>query len=71
MKQPVGYGMMLPPGMEHKVLKLKRLLCGLKQASKCWYQNLNGFFIQQGYTRNGFDDIAVFAARCHLQGGGH
>ncbi|CAN0049137.1 unnamed protein product, partial [Heterosigma akashiwo] len=37
MRQPEGYEV---PGMEHKVLKLKRSLYGLKQAPKCWYQTV-------------------------------
>ncbi|CAN0096978.1 unnamed protein product [Heterosigma akashiwo] len=45
--------------MEHKVLELKRSLNGLKQAPKCWCQNLNGMAM-----------TAVFIARCHLRGGG-
>ena len=67
MRQPEGYEM---PGMEHKVLKLRKSLYGLKQAPKCWYQNLNGFLLQRGYTRNGYDSC-VYIVRCHLQGGRH
>ena len=38
MKQPEGF---LVQGQEHLVCQLKRSICGLKQAPRCWNQALD------------------------------
>lgn len=37
------------------IFKLKRTLCGPKQAPMAWYKRLSKFFINQGYLRGKFD----------------
>ena len=53
-----------PPGFEdHQhpghVFKLKRALCGLKQAPRQWYERLRDFLTSQGYDR-GTSDKTLF-----------
>ena len=48
--------MMQPPGYirsrkEQLVCKLKKSLCGLKQASRKWYLIFDRFMVSSGYTR--------------------
>lgn len=38
-----------------KVLKLKKSLYGLKQSSKCWNNEINGFLLELGFTRSDND----------------
>jgi hypothetical protein len=42
-------------GQEHLVSKLKKALCGLKHASRSWYDNMDYFFLQQGFIRSKSD----------------
>ena len=45
-----------PPGFEddkkpNHVYKLKKALCGLKQAPRAWYERLRDFLLFKGFTR--------------------
>ena len=42
-------------GQEHLVSKLKKALCGLKHAPRSWYDNMDYFFLQQGFMRSKSD----------------
>ena len=50
--QPEGF---FQKGQEHLVCKLKKALYGLKQASRSWYENIDSFFLQQGFMRSKSD----------------
>ena len=39
----------IPPG---KVCKLKKALCGLKQANREWLAKLSSFLLSMGYTQS-------------------
>ena len=40
------------------VCKLQRQLCGLKQASRAWYEKIDNFLISLGFNHCHFDLIA-------------
>jgi len=45
-----------PPGLENlekpnHVFKLKKALCGLKQAPRAWYERLSTFFLEKDFSR--------------------
>ena len=52
MKQPLGFE---EPGREHLVCRLKKSLYGLKQASRSWYEKIDGVFGELGLRSSGAD----------------
>jgi hypothetical protein len=55
------------PGFEsemypHRVYKLRKALCGLKQAPKAWYGRLRGFLFERGFEM-GMVDQTLFLLR--------
>ena len=53
-----------PPGFEsntfaHHVFKLYKSLCGLKKASRAWYEDLSSFLVNNGFE-NGKVNITLF-----------
>ena len=57
MRAPPGY---LKPEDEGKVLKLRRSLYGLKQAGHEWSEELEKFFLGNGFTRSQVDQAVYF-----------
>lgn len=51
-EQPKGFTD--PIFLDH-VYKLEKDLCGLKQASRAWYERLTEFLVNNGYKRGGID----------------
>ena len=55
--------MVVPPGLASiqpaQVCKLKKALCGLKQAGREWFAKLSSFFIFTGYTQS-MNDYSLF-----------
>lgn len=47
-EQPEGY---VQKKEEHKVLKLRKALFGLKQAPRAWYNKIESFFIRNGFEK--------------------
>jgi len=45
--KPLGYKV---KGEEDKVLKLKKVLCGLKQALRAWYSYIDKYFQKNNFT---------------------
>ena len=39
-------------GEEEKVYKLGKALCGLKQAPRTWYNQIDGYFAEKGFQRS-------------------
>ena len=52
MEQPDGYVVL---GQEHKVCKLVKSLCGLKQTPKQWHGKFDNVMLTHGYVINGVD----------------
>ena len=52
MSQPEGCEV---PGQENKVCKLRKFLCGLKQAPKQWYEKFASSLQKNGFTINNSD----------------
>jgi hypothetical protein len=50
--KPEGF---VKSGQEHLVCKLKKALYGLKQAPRSWYEKIDSFFLQWGFTRRKSD----------------
>ncbi|GJX59362.1 retrovirus-related pol polyprotein from transposon TNT 1-94 [Tanacetum coccineum] len=50
--QPDGF---LDPDNPNHVYRLKKALCGLKQASRAWYGLLSSFLLSQGYSKGTAD----------------
>jgi len=50
--QPIDFEDHLYP---YHVFKLKKDLCGLKQAPRQWYERLNNFLLSKGYSRGVVD----------------
>ena len=48
MRQPQGF---VQPGNEHKVLRLKKSIYGLKQSPRNWYDTLKLFFIENHFRQ--------------------
>ena len=48
-KQPQGY---VIEGKEEKVYRLRKALYGLKQAPRAWNSNIDGYLIQNGFTKS-------------------
>lgn len=48
MHQPDGY---VTAGQEKKFCKLEKLLCGLKQSGRRWYEHLDAYLINCGFIR--------------------
>ena len=48
MKQPQGF---VQPGSEHKVLRLKKSIYGLKQSPRNWYDTLKTFLITENFQQ--------------------
>ena len=46
--QPLGFAV---KGQEHFVRKLFKALYGLRQSPRAWYERIDSFLIQQGFTR--------------------
>ena len=59
MEQPKGF---MVAGKEHLVCKLKKSLCGLKQAPRKWYKNFESFMTGLGYHK-AQPDHCVFMKR--------
>lgn len=57
MFQPDGYKV---KGKEKMVCKLQKSLYGLKQSSRQWYLNFNGFMKSVGYLRSEYDHYVYF-----------
>lgn len=54
---------MLPPEVHEEgkdVRKLKKLSYDLKQASRSWYENIDTFFIANGFMRGDVDHSVYF-----------
>ena len=47
-EQPKGF---VDPHRPDDVYKLKRALCGLKQASRAWYDRLTAYLTEHGFKR--------------------
>lgn len=60
MRLPEGWPDELPGNREEHVVRLRRPLYGLKQASRCWYERLNKWMEQQGFTRSHSDPCLFF-----------
>ena len=52
MKQPEGF---IVKSQEHKVYKLVKFLCGLKQAPKQWHGKFDSVMIKDGFAINEYD----------------
>jgi len=52
MDQPQGFAQ---EGKEHLVCKLKKALYGLKQSSRAWYECIDAFFAEEGFSRSRAD----------------
>src|SRR5579875_989961 len=52
MDQPQGF---VEEGTQHLVCKLKKSLYGLKQSPRAWYQRIDLFFNQEGFSRGHAD----------------
>jgi hypothetical protein len=52
MYQPHGFQVL---GKEHLVCRLKKALCGLKQAPKAWYINIDRYLDEQGFQQSPSD----------------
>jgi hypothetical protein len=52
MKKPEGF---VVDGKKELVCKLKRLLYGLKQSPRIWYQNFDRYILSFGFERNKVD----------------
>ncbi|EOY16663.1 Cysteine-rich RLK (RECEPTOR-like protein kinase) 8 [Theobroma cacao] len=48
----------------HHVCKLKKAICGLKQAPRAWYQALSSFFLSFGFTQS-VADASLFIYHCN------
>jgi hypothetical protein len=53
-----------PPGFEsekypHRVYKLRKALCGLKQAPRAWYGRLRGFLFERGFEMGKVDQTLL------------
>jgi hypothetical protein len=57
MQQPQGYEV---KGKDNLVCKLKKSLCGLKQAPRQWYLKFDMFMIEEGYSRCHSDHCVYF-----------
>ncbi|GJV03777.1 retrovirus-related pol polyprotein from transposon TNT 1-94 [Tanacetum coccineum] len=57
--QPKGF---IDPEFPDHVYRLKKALCGLKQAPRAWYDKLSSFLIEHGFT-NGIIDLTLFTRR--------
>ena len=53
LKLPPGYSH--PPGFPHRVCRLRRALCGLKQAPRAWFTKLSSTISQHGFSGSSFD----------------
>jgi hypothetical protein len=51
-KHPEGF---VTAGEEHKVLRLRRALYGLRQAPRAWYEKLDGTLRKLGFTQSEHD----------------
>ena len=47
-EQPLGYE---KEGQEHKVCRLKKALCGLKQVPRAWYSNIDAYLLENGFEK--------------------
>ena len=52
MQQPDGY---VIPGKDHLVCKLKKLLYGLKQSPRCWYNAFHTYVESIGFQQSAAD----------------
>ena len=52
MEQPPGFVIL---GLEGKVCKPKKALYGLKQAPYAWYQQIDAYFLRNGFRRSPSD----------------
>jgi hypothetical protein len=47
-EQPMSYEV---KGHENKVLKLNKVLYGLKQTPRAWYSRIDGYFLKNGFVK--------------------
>src|SRR6267378_3738445 len=59
MEQPEGF---VPKDKQHKVLRLRRAIYGLKQAARAWWHELDRSLKDLGFTRL-YADAGIFVAR--------
>ena len=59
MEQPIDF---VSKGNEHKVLRLKRAIYGLKQAARVWWKELDQSLKELGFTRL-YADAGIFVAK--------
>ena len=57
MKQPPGF---VSQDLPNAVLRLKKSIYGLKQASRVWYQTLRAFLIGKGFTQSKVDSCIFY-----------
>jgi Reverse transcriptase (RNA-dependent DNA polymerase) len=59
-KQPLGY---MKLGKEHKVLRFKKALCGLKQTPRAWNTRINSYFKKNSFKQCPFETTIYIKAR--------
>lgn len=52
MRQPMGF---IEENKEHKVCKLNKPICGLKQSARAWNQTINNVLLENGYYQSKID----------------
>ena len=57
MRQPAGFE---EPGNEHSVCHLKKLLYGLKQSPRCWYEELSTHLVTTGFQQSRADPCVFY-----------
>ena len=63
-------GMVIPDGMENKVLRLRKALYGLKQAGRAWNKKLTKWLLDFGFTVSDADPSLYIIER-NINGEGH
>ena len=65
MEQPEGF---ITPGQESKVCLLKKVIYGLKQASRAWNLQFHGVLTELSFTRT-YSDAGIYVYRRQDMGG--
>jgi len=60
--QPLGFE---DPHLKDHVYKLRKVLYGLKQTPRAWYERLSKFLIENGFTR-GKVDTTLFVIQVYV-----